>query len=100
MTTAEVPSVTSLDSVLGQFNQVPTGLRAALVNREEQMVGVMHLAGRQFGLFPQIVAEVLAEVGLGEPKSEVERAMIHANFVNLMEAIRRAQAGEGPMPTP
>jgi len=75
-------------------------VEAALINREDAMAEVMHLAGAQFGLFPQIVAEVLAEVGLGTPKSDEEREMIRRSFHNLMEQLRRAQSGEGPMPTP
>ena len=102
----EQAPVTSLDHVLDGFvDSVFTArdrdvVKAALVNREDQMRDVLHLAGQQFGLYPQIVAEVLAEVGLGTPPSETERAMIRRNFDDLMEAFRRAQAGEGPMPTP
>jgi hypothetical protein len=96
--------VYSLQHVLDHFQEVPeeTRLRMyeSLVNREDAMAEVMFLAGMQFGLFPQIVAEVLAEVGLGTPKSDNERRMIRQSFTNLMEALRRAQAGEGPMPTP
>jgi hypothetical protein len=75
-------------------------VEAALINREDAMAEVMFLAGMQFGLFPQIVAEVLAEVGLGTPKSDEEREMIRRSFLNLMEALRQAQSGEGPMPQP
>ncbi len=78
----------------------PEALVAALVAREEAIVGILHLAGQQFGLFPQIVAEVLAQVGMGEPKSQQERAMIRNSFNILMERIAAAQRGEGPMPTP
>src|SRR5262245_9856792 len=77
-----------------------TELSMLLLAREDLMAAGLHQAGMNFGLFPQIVAETLAEVGLGTPKSEAERAMIRTNFVNLMEAIQRAQSGEGPMPTP
>lgn len=101
------PPVTSLDHVLerwatthDQYPDAMADLRAALLNREDAMAEVMFLAGMQFGLFPQIVAEVLAEVGLGTPKTSEEREMIRRSFVNLMEAVRRAQSGEGPMPTP
>lgn len=96
--------VYSLRHVLDHFPDVDEGTRErmyeSLVNREDAMAEVMFLAGMQFGLFPQIVAEVLAEVGLGTPKSEDEREMIRHSFTNLMEQLRRAQSGEGPMPTP
>lgn len=94
----------SLAHVLGHFPQIPDEVRAelhrALMNREDAIVEVLHLAALQFGLFPQIVAEVLAEVGLGSPKSEAEREMIRRSFTELMEQLQRAQRGEGPMPTP
>jgi hypothetical protein len=96
--------VTSLLAVVNSFTEVSPETRArmyeALVNREEQMAGVLHLAGQQFGLFPQIVAEVLAEVGMGAPKTTEERVMIHSSFHILMEQIAAAQRGEGPMPQP
>lgn len=105
MTTGQQdPNLYTLTHVLGHFPEVDEGVRRrmyeALVEREDQIVEVLHLAGVQFGLFPQIVAEVLAEVGLGTPKSDTEREMIRRSFVELMEAMRRAQSGEGPMPTP
>jgi hypothetical protein len=96
--------VYSLQHVLDHFPEVDAATRGrmyeSLVNREDAMAEIMFLAGMQFGLFPQIVAEVLAEVGLGTPKSDGEREMIRASFVNLMEQLRRAQSGEGPMPQP
>jgi len=103
----ETPSVISLDYVIEQWafanTQDPTQygeLRERLIAREDNMRDVMFMAGQQFGLFPQIVAEVLAEVGLGTPKSTAEREMIRTSFNQLMEALVRAQRGEGPMPTP
>ena len=97
---ANQPSIASLEHLLGHFKNVPDGLHQALMEREDGMRDLLFLAGQQFGLFPAIVAEVLAEVGLGSPPSEAEREMIRANFNNLMEQFARAQRGEGPMPTP
>ena len=94
----------TLRHVLDHFPEVDELTRrrmhAELMNREDAIVSILHLAGAQFGLFPQIVAEVLAEVGLGSPKSDEERAMIRRQFAELMEQVRRAQSGEGPMPAP
>jgi hypothetical protein len=75
-------------------------VQEALLERENQIVDLLHMAGSQFGLFPQIVAQVLSQVRLGTPKSEAERLLLHQQFVALMEQIARAQRGEGPMPTP
>ena len=75
-------------------------LVAALVEREQAMADTLHQAGMQFGLFPQIVAEVLAQVEMGEPITTEQRALIHGQFHQLMEQIAMAQRGEGPMPQP
>lgn len=78
----------------------PESLINALVEREQAMADTLHQAGMQFGLFPQIVAEVLAQVEMGEPISTEQRDMIHTQFHRLMEQIAAAQRGDGPMPTP
>lgn len=78
----------------------PEVLINALVAREQAMADTLHQAGMQFGMFPQIVAEVLAQVEMGEPVSIEQRALIHGQFVALMEQIGAAQRGEGPMPQP
>lgn len=67
----------------------PEVLVSRLYAREDAMVEVMHLAGVQFGLFPQIVAEVLAEVGIGSPVSAEQRQLIRDNFNRLMEQLAR-----------
>ncbi len=107
--TGDDRQVFTIHHVLSHFIEAATStngvpdwneLERALINREDAMVEVLHLAAMQFGLFPQIVAEVLAEVGMGTPKTPEERAMIRRQFTDLMTAIQRAQSGEGPMPTP
>ena len=98
----------SLDYILehsvvdGEFK--PDALRAMLVTREDLMADHLRLAAQQFGLMPQIVAEVVAQLGLGTQPTEEERALIHQNFVALMEQIaearRQAFGGEAPPPPP
>ena len=66
-------------------------LVASLVEREAEVADRLRMAGLQFGLYPEIVAEVLAEVGMGHPVSEEERAMIRQQFVNLMTRLRGEQ---------
>lgn len=78
----------------------PESLIHALMEREQAMADTLRQAGMQFGLFPQIVAEVLAQVEMGEPISTEQRAMVHFQFHGLMEQIAAAQRGEGPMPEP
>lgn len=84
--------MTTVHEIVSQHaNATPEALVAALLAREDEMRDRLYLAGAQFGLFPFIVTEVLAEVGLGTPPSEAERAMIHHNFVAGMEDLQRQQ---------
>lgn len=66
-------------------------LHAELVAREAALCDMLRMAGAQFNLFPQVVAEVLAEVGLGAPMSADERELIRTQFTGLMEQLRRDQ---------
>ena len=64
-----------------------------LVERENVMADMFRMAGMQFGLYPQIVAEVFAEVGIGTPVDETQRLMIRAQFTALMEELQRQHGG-------
>ena len=94
----------SIADIVNRYNNLSDeearALVQALVDREEAMADTLRQAGMQFGLFPQIVAEVLAQVEMGEPIPTTQRALIHSQFHVLMEQIATAQRGEGPMPTP
>lgn len=69
-------------------------LTTALIAREDNMAEQLRMAGMQFGLFPQIVAEVLAEVGMGTPLTDDARQLVRQQFTALMEELRR-QGGAG-----
>lgn len=87
---------------IGLSEEQKGALTRALHAREDAMAGIFFLAAQQFGMFPQIVAEVIAEAGLGTPPSEAEREIIRQNFTNLMEEVQRhwrEQHGEGGDPT-
>jgi hypothetical protein len=60
-----------------------------LTAREDFMADQLRAAGAQFGLYPEIVAEVLATVGIGTQPSPEERQIIRQNFVALMERLQR-----------
>lgn len=81
----------SIETVLSRF-PIPADYRAdllaALVAREENIADLLRLAGAQFNLFPEIVAEMFAQVGLGEPMSADQRRMVHANYHALMDRLR------------
>lgn len=93
----------SIDDIVTQWiedDSPPETLVMRLQAREDAIADVLRLAGQQFGMYPQIVAEVIASAELGTTPPEAERTMIRAQFSALMESIARAQRGEGPMPTP
>jgi hypothetical protein len=87
---ATLPEVLDHCEVPGEFRE---HLLAALTTREDNLAEAMHMAGQQFGLYPQIVSEVLAELEFGHPKSEQERAVIRHSFNNLMDELRQQQQG-------
>lgn len=92
--------MTTVADVLGRYTVTdPAGLESALLEREDGMVSSLHMAAVQFGLYPQIVAEVIASIGLGTPPDPDTRALIHGNFVRLMEQIQTAMR-EGREPPP
>jgi len=89
----------SIWDILGPYQTqhptIPWGqIHEQLVGREQAMSDMFRLAGAQFGLYPQIVAEVLAEAQMGEPIEAAQREMIRAQFVALMEELQR-QHGQG-----
>lgn len=73
-------------------------LHEALLAREEELVGVLAINAVQFGVHPEIMAEVFAAIGIGRPKSDEEKALIHATYVAHMERLReewlRQQGGQ------
>lgn len=72
-------------------------LRAELLAREDNIADIMREAGMQYGLFPQIVAEVMAQVGLGTPISAEQRELVHQQWHTLMDELReRHERGEQP----
>jgi hypothetical protein len=86
------PTITDVvRHVDGLSTEQVTHLSAALIEREDTIADQLRMAGMQFGLFPQIVAEVLAEVGLGTPPSPEARQEIRNQFTALMEEIQRQQ---------
>ena len=74
-----------------------------LLIREDLMAEHLRVAGLMFGAHPPIVAEALATIGIGTPLGEEQRAFIRTQFINHIEALRRAyeeeqrrrQQGEG-----
>jgi hypothetical protein len=86
----ELPSITE---TVRQVTDLNTGQVQALVTvlteREERMADLLRMAGHQFGLYPWIVAEVFAQVGIGVEPDVTTRAMIRTQFEQGMEELAR-----------
>lgn len=77
-------------------DETKAALTTALLAREDEVADRLRLIGAQFGMFPQIVAEALAEVGLGTPLSPEERALVHSQFHLLMTQLQQQQPPDQP----
>lgn len=96
----DLPIPPSIEAVVAQHITDLDQARAvvaALVEREELIADVMRVAGQSFGLLPQIVAEVFAQIRFGAPIPDDQRAMIHEQFHRVIEQIQR---GEDPFAPP
>lgn len=67
------------------------GLLAELTAREDRIADQLRQAGLLFGLYPEIVAEVVAECGLGTPLGPEARRYVRHQFVARMQWIRDNQ---------
>ena len=71
-----------------------SALEAALMEREDGMADLLRLAGAQFGVYSEIVSEVLAQIGIGTPLPEDQRQYIRQQFIALMTRLRDEQQGQ------
>jgi len=85
------PGIPTLDDVLGHWTNEHAAdlavLKSVLVAREDMIVDALNMAGAQFGLFPQIVALVLADVGLGTPVTTEQHEFLRRQFSTLMQQL-------------
>jgi hypothetical protein len=90
--------VNTINEILRAHGVASAPLEAALVEREDEIADLLRLNGQQFGVYPEIVAEVIVGIGLGSPPDETVREMIRRQFVDLMERLQeeyRRQQGDG-----
>jgi hypothetical protein len=79
-----------VSDVLGLTEEEYGQMREIILAREDNIADHVRLAARQFNCPAEIVAEVLAQSGLGTPIPNEERKVIRKNFVSLMN---RTQQG-------
>jgi hypothetical protein len=84
--------VTLEDVVNTQLRDLDDESRRALVNtlqqREDLMADMMREVAMRFGMYPEIVAEALAEIGVGTPIEQTQRDYIRTQFTALMERLQ------------
>lgn len=92
-----MPGDVSIADIVGRYDPVNDDravLVRALVQREQGKADMLRLAAQQWGLHAEIVAEQLAIIGLGEPISPEERALIKARFdEHIAELLRQQNEG-------
>jgi hypothetical protein len=84
-------STTDLTDIIGKHDfpfEVRQQLLTDLVTREDAALHLLVHAAAQFGLYPQIVLEVLAQSGLGSPLTPQRRAEIRDDYDTLIEKLR------------
>jgi hypothetical protein len=66
-------------------DQIADELIRDLIHREDMIADMLRTAGTQLGAFPEFVAKVLADAGLGEPVTPE-----HHEYLNRQFALRLA----------
>lgn len=95
MTTIHIPALAAV--VHEHHGSGEEALLAALYQREDAISDALRALGAQFGLHPEIVADVVTNVvALGSPVPQETHQLIRAQFIALMERLAREQRGEGP----
>jgi hypothetical protein len=65
-----------------------------LVQREDMMADNLRLAATQLGTFPELVAKVLADVGLGTPVDDTTKTMLDQQFVARIAWLQQQMRGD------
>lgn len=83
-----IPTLATIVGALGLPEAEATLLHTALTAREDLLASSLHMAGVQFGLYPAVVAEVIASIGLGSTPTDDERLLIRRNFIDTINSLR------------
>lgn len=93
MTTLYIPTLAAV--VHEHYGSGEEALLAALTAREDVVADALRLMATQFGLYPEIVAEVVTNaIRLGTPVPEETHQHIRNQFVALMQRLQ--EEAEGP----
>jgi hypothetical protein len=66
-----------------------------LIRREDMIADNLRLAATQLGTFPELVAKVMADVGLGTPVDDDTKVMLDQQFVARIVWLQQQMGGQG-----
>lgn len=90
VTVAEVIDTALRESV---GDEVADEVIRLLVAREDMIADNLRLAATQLGTFPELVAKVMADVGLGSPVTDEEKQLLDQQFVARVQWLQRQIRG-------
>ena len=70
-------------------DQVAEQMIADLIAREDMLADGLRMAGSQLGTFPEFVAKVLADIGLGTPVEPEVQQHLNAQFAARLEWLQQ-----------
>lgn len=102
---AEVPPVATVEQIMDKYRNltgdtVADQIKADLYAREDELADRLRVIATHLGTYPEFVAFVLAEQGLGTPADETTMEFLHAGFHRRMAWLQEQfRGGEGGAPT-
>lgn len=86
MTTLFIPTLHSI--VENHYEEGAERLEAALLEREDLIADALRLFGANFGLYPEVVSEVLTNaIPLGTPQSEAAKVFVRLQYEALVQRL-------------
>ena len=91
VTVAEVVN-TALRETIG--DEAADEVIRLLIQREDMIADNLRLAATQLGTFPELVAKVMADVGLGSPVSDEQKQLLDQQFVARIQWLQQQFGGQ------
>ena len=93
------PRIASVNALLATFRSVILPdvferLGAALNERDNQIADTLREAALIHGAMPQLTAEVICQLGIGDQPDPDTRVLIHAQYHATMAELIRLQEGD------
>lgn len=94
------PAAPTIDSMLDGYTEVITPevmarLRSDFNARDNQVADLLREAALRHGAMTQLTAEVICQIGIGDPPDEVTRQHIHQQYHAAMTELARILGEQG-----